>query len=180
MLKKTLTWEDFNGVKHTEDFYFHLTKLEIAELQLKLEVWHKNLLEAAKTNNLPVLVETYKEIIRMAAGVRSEDGANFIKTPEAKKTIMESQAIEELVWTFLVSPNAGIEFLTALMPKEVQDKFREDVTSSPELASIMGNTVAKDDRPAWEKEGRNPTPAEFAKMTPDQQKAAFAKVLGAK
>ena len=32
MLKKTVTYEDYNGVEQTEDFYFNLTKVECMEL----------------------------------------------------------------------------------------------------------------------------------------------------
>ena len=31
MFKKTITYEDYNGVKRTEDFHFHFSKAEIIE-----------------------------------------------------------------------------------------------------------------------------------------------------
>ena len=31
MLKKTMTYEDYNGVPRTEDFYFNLTPAEVTE-----------------------------------------------------------------------------------------------------------------------------------------------------
>ena len=34
MLKKTVTYTDYNGVERTEDFYFNLTKAEITEMEL--------------------------------------------------------------------------------------------------------------------------------------------------
>lgn len=177
MIKQTLTWKDFNQVEHTKDFWFHLTKLEVAQLQLELEKWHARLQMAAQKMDFSALVSTYREIIELAAGVRSEDGADFIKTPEAKKSIMDSPAIDELLWKFITTPSAGVEFLEALMPKEVQDKFRAEVEKNSELAEIMGKT--EDNRPAWEKENRRPTPKEFASMTPEQQKATYAKIFGA-
>ena len=33
MLKKTITYKDFNGTTRTEDFYFNLTKSELVKLQ---------------------------------------------------------------------------------------------------------------------------------------------------
>ena len=33
MFKKTITYNDFNGVERTEDFYFHLTKAELIKLE---------------------------------------------------------------------------------------------------------------------------------------------------
>ena len=32
MLKKTISYVDYNGTKRTEDFYFNLTKAEISEM----------------------------------------------------------------------------------------------------------------------------------------------------
>lgn len=34
MLKKTITYEDYNGVERKEDFYFNLTKAEIMEMEM--------------------------------------------------------------------------------------------------------------------------------------------------
>ena len=34
MLKKTITYTDFDDNERTEDFYFHLSKAEIAEMEL--------------------------------------------------------------------------------------------------------------------------------------------------
>lgn len=36
MLKKTITYTDYNGVERTEDFYFNLSKAEIAEMELEI------------------------------------------------------------------------------------------------------------------------------------------------
>ena len=34
MLKKTITYTDYNGVERTEDFYFNLTRAELMEMHL--------------------------------------------------------------------------------------------------------------------------------------------------
>ena len=36
MLKKTIPYEDYNGTKREEDFYFNLTETELAEMQLEV------------------------------------------------------------------------------------------------------------------------------------------------
>ena len=36
MLKKSVTYKDFNGQTVTEDFYFHMTKSEAVELEVNL------------------------------------------------------------------------------------------------------------------------------------------------
>ena len=34
MLKKTITYTDYNGNERTEDFYFNLTKAEVVEMEM--------------------------------------------------------------------------------------------------------------------------------------------------
>ena len=34
MLKKTITYTDYNGVERKEDFYFNLTKAELMEMEM--------------------------------------------------------------------------------------------------------------------------------------------------
>ena len=36
MLKKTITYPDYNGGSRTEDFYFNLTQAEVTEMELAL------------------------------------------------------------------------------------------------------------------------------------------------
>ena len=33
MLKKTISYEDYNGVERKEDFYFNLSKAEVLEME---------------------------------------------------------------------------------------------------------------------------------------------------
>ena len=37
MLKKTMTYTDFEGVTRTEDFYFNLTQAEVAEMEMSVD-----------------------------------------------------------------------------------------------------------------------------------------------
>ena len=34
MLKKTITYTDYNGLERTEDFYFNLTQAEILDMEM--------------------------------------------------------------------------------------------------------------------------------------------------
>ena len=37
MLKKTISYTDYDGNQRTEDFYFNLSKAEITEMELSME-----------------------------------------------------------------------------------------------------------------------------------------------
>ena len=54
MLKKTITYTDYNGVERTEDFYFNLSKAEIAEMELEIPGGMTTLIERiTKTKDTP-------------------------------------------------------------------------------------------------------------------------------
>ena len=36
MLKRTMTYTDYNGLSRTEDFYFNLTQAEVTEMELSV------------------------------------------------------------------------------------------------------------------------------------------------
>ena len=45
MLKKTITYTDFNGKQRTETFYFNLTKAEVAEMEATVDGGFSTMLE---------------------------------------------------------------------------------------------------------------------------------------
>ena len=67
MLKKTLTYEDFNGNQRTEDYYFNLTKAELMEMELSadggLEATINKIIAA---QNGKEIMELFKEIVLKA------------------------------------------------------------------------------------------------------------------
>ena len=64
MLKKPITYTDYNGVERTEDFYFNLSKAELMEMELGVTGGMTEMLNkiiAAK--DAPSLMKTFKEMI---------------------------------------------------------------------------------------------------------------------
>jgi hypothetical protein len=182
MFKKTITFEDFNGVKHTKDFYFHVSSATISlwlqpggEFMQKLE-------RVQKSGQVSAVVVFYKEMIAEACGIRSEDGMRFIQTPEAKSELLETPALDVMLLELMLDPSKPIEFLKNLLPKEMLDKISGDIDEKLKELGVEAGVIeaSQDNRPAWEKEGRMPTKAEFATMSPDEQRAAFAKALSTK
>ena len=58
MLKKTITYTDYNGMERTEDFYFNLTKAEVVEMQYSIGGGLKERLESiVNTKDQPSIME---------------------------------------------------------------------------------------------------------------------------
>ena len=120
MLKKTLTYEDFNGVERTEDFYFNFTEAECVEWNLTTEgglVETIQKIVAAKEQK--ELVELFKEFVLKAYGEKSPDGRRFMKTPEIREAFSQTNAFSIIFMELAKDDIAADAFIQAVIPKKV-------------------------------------------------------------
>lgn len=119
MLKRTMTYTDYNGNERTEDFYFNLSKGELAEMELStaggLEQRLTNIINAKDQR---VIVEEFKAIIHKAYGRKSDDGKYFIKNEEDLKLFMSTEAYSDLFIELATNDEAAVAFVKGIMPKE--------------------------------------------------------------
>lgn len=120
MLKKTITYEDFNGVERKEDFYFNLSKAEIMEMQFGtvggLDVMLKKIVDAKDVKSI---MNTFKMLILKAYGIKSDDGRRFIKSEEIAKEFEQTEAYSILYMELASDDNAAAEFVNGIIPKDV-------------------------------------------------------------
>lgn len=120
MLKKTITYEDFNGVERKEDFYFNLSKAEIMEMQFGtvggLDVMLQKIIDAKDVKSI---MDTFKMLILKAYGIKSDDGRRFIKSEEIAKDFEQTEAYSILYMELATDDNAAAEFVNGIMPKDV-------------------------------------------------------------
>lgn len=117
MLKKTITYEDFNGETVSEDFFFHLSKAELVELEMS----HKGGLSAAlarivAAEDAKSIIEEFKNIILSAYGKRSDDGRRFVKSQELREEFMSTEAYSTLFMELVTDTDAAIEFVNGVIP----------------------------------------------------------------
>ena len=64
MLKKTITYEDYNGTERTEDFYFNLTKAELMEMEMSTSGGFAEMLQnIVKAQDAPSIIKIFKFLI---------------------------------------------------------------------------------------------------------------------
>lgn len=121
MLKKTITYEDWNGRTRTEDFYFNLTRTECAELEFGL-VPGKSLTESFQTlidnNDMAVIIATIKDILLKAYGEKSDDGRRFMKNQEIRDAFEQNPAFDIVYMELATNAEYAAEFLTGIIPKD--------------------------------------------------------------
>ena len=124
MIKKTVTYTDFDGNERTEDFFFHLTQAEVADWELSVEGGlSKMLLEIIKSKDMRKIIPIYKEILIKSYGEKSPDGRRFIKNDEVRDNFTQTQAFSDLYMSLALDAEEGANFVKGIMPKMDQDVF---------------------------------------------------------
>ena len=118
MLKKTITYPDYNGNERTEDFYFNLTKAEAMEMEMStaggLETYVKRITDA---QDAPAIIKVFKELILKAYGEKSLDGKRFEKSREISNAFAQTEAYSELFMELATNADAASKFVNGIMPK---------------------------------------------------------------
>lgn len=126
MLKKTITYEDFNGNEHTEDFYFNLTKAELIELQTSEKSGFATFLDyILATDDSEEIMAIFKRIIQGAYGVKSADGKSFVKTQLVLDQFIYSNAYSELYTELATNTEEAVKFINGIMPKNLDRDMTE-------------------------------------------------------
>ena len=121
MLKKPITYTDYNGVERTEDFYFNLSKAELMEMELGVTGGMTEMLNkiiAAK--DAPSLMKTFKEMIMKSYGINSDDGKRLIKSEELSIAFTQTEAYSVLFMELITDDKAAADFVNGIIPNEIQ------------------------------------------------------------
>lgn len=126
MLKRTITYKDYEDVERTEDFYFNLTKAECAELELSEDGGvAKKLLRIVAAQDTKQIVEIFKELILSSYGEKSPDGRRFIKTKELRDAFSQTEAYSDLFMELSTNTDAAVEFVDGILPQKAVTKDAE-------------------------------------------------------
>jgi len=120
MLKKTITYKDYNDIERTEDFYFNLSKAEAMEMELSITGGLTEMIrKIVAAQDTPTIIATFKQIILKAYGEKSPDGRRFIKSEELSKAFSETEAYSILYMELATDANTAAEFVNGIVPKDV-------------------------------------------------------------
>lgn len=173
MLKKTIKFESFDGEPLQEDFYFNLSKAEIAEMEMvQKDGLVKYLEKIIKEEDREKLIALFKDLISKSFGVRSEDGRRFTKTPESTLEFVSTNAYSELFLELATNAEMAAEFVNGIVPASMQEAVAA-ATKDGSAALPAANETPSDGVPEWLREGRTPTQEEVRRATPEQLQMAF-------
>lgn len=126
MLKKTITYTDYNGVQRTEDFYFNLTKGEITEMQLSTSGGLGEMLtKLIAAQDTPSLIKIFKELILKAYGEKSPDGKRFVKSEELSTAFAQTEAFSDLFMELATNAESASAFVNGIVPADISNQAKQ-------------------------------------------------------
>lgn len=144
MLKKSITFTDFNDQTVTEDHYFHLSKADLVELEVShqggLQTWITHIVEA---EDAKALIAEFKKLILASYGMKSNDGRRFLKTQELREGFESSPAYEELFIELVTNSEKAAEFVNGIVPKGLEadmKKMKGSINAKDEAERVRENS----------------------------------------
>lgn len=188
MIKERITYTDFMGEERTEEFHFNLTSGELAELELGrvggFQEYSQRLIDS---KDAPETLKAFKNLLKMAYGVKTADGRSFIKREEDWLAFISSEAYSMLLFKLLGDPDWAAKFFEAMVPADLAERAEaakrgEGIATVPTPRLPQDHrpkqTVRKDDIPTLRETNVIPNVEVLAPETPEQMAARIrAEVL---
>lgn len=141
MIKRTVTYEDFNGVTHTEDLYFNLTKTEMSKIVLEeakfdpdgnqdeesMNAFSDRLREIGRSGDGKKIIDMFEWLLKISYGEKSEDGRRFVKNDEVYEDWRYSASYDQF-WQDLMLSETGdmVEFINGIIPADLMKAAEND------------------------------------------------------
>jgi hypothetical protein len=124
MLKKTMTYTDYNGVQRTEDFYFNLSKAEVTEMEMGTAGGLAEMIKAVvDAKDAPSIIKIFKDLILKAYGEKSPDGKRLIKSEELSTAFSQTEAYSDLFMELATNADEAAKFVNGIIPNAPEQKI---------------------------------------------------------
>ena len=129
MIKKTITYTDFNGGERTEDFYFHLTKAEITKMEMSVNGgMAERIQRIVSAQDQPAIIEVFEDLIKKSYGVKTPDGRGFVKRKEDLEAFMATEAYSQLFMELATDSDAASKFVNGIIPADLSKQIAANPT----------------------------------------------------
>lgn len=128
MLKKTITYTDYNGAERKEDFYFNLSKAEVMEMELSTTGGLAEMIKRiVAAQDQPAIIKVFKDLILKAYGEKSPDGKRFMKVDDNGKPLYiafsQTEAYSQLFMELATNDEAAAKFINGIVPADMAQQI---------------------------------------------------------
>jgi len=125
MLKKTIKYTDYNGTEREEDFYFHLAKYELTEMEVEQEGGMQGFLKRiTETQDGKSIMKLIKDLILKSYGKKCADGS-FEKSEELSTKFSHTAAFDNLFMELVTNSDACAAFANGIIPADLLAQAKE-------------------------------------------------------
>jgi hypothetical protein len=140
MLRRSVTYKDFNDEEVTDTLYFNLSKSELVDLEVKYEGGFKRMIEKIiESRSRKEIVELLKDIIKMSYGEKTPDGKSFYKKQGdvvLSDAFIQTAAYDQLFFEMIEDSDVGAAFIIGILPPEYQgEAAKAGQAAAAELAA---------------------------------------------
>ena len=139
MLKKTITYTDYNGEERKEDFYFNLNKAEVIEMEIGEAGGYGEMLKRiVDSKDGAQIMKVFKTLILKAYGIKSPDGKFFEKSEEISKKFEQTEAYSNLFVELCTDAEAATAFINGLLPMTPEERKKALAKAAEYKSEITG------------------------------------------
>lgn len=118
MLKKTVTYVDFDDKEKTEDLYFHITKAELIEFVSQYpDDFAGYVKKISEANNKADLIAMFRSLIMRSYGIK--DGPKFNKSAAISEEFSHSEAYSSLFLELFQKTDNLVDFFNAVLGVDI-------------------------------------------------------------
>ena len=122
MLKKTITFTDYNEATRTEDFYFNLSEAELMEMEMSTTGGLTEMInKIVASQDVPAIIKIFKDLVLKAYGEKSADGRRFMKEDEDGRPLSnkfkQTEAYSKLFMELATDADKAADFVNGIIPK---------------------------------------------------------------
>lgn len=134
MIRKEISYVDYNGNGQTDVAYFHLSKAEIGKLQMRQNgTFIDRLQDLVARRKVEALYDFIYNLVLDSYGERDPEGRKFIKSEEMRTDFEQSIAFSEFLMDLLSDSDKLSTFVKDIIPRDLMTAAGEvDAKAIPE------------------------------------------------
>ena len=123
MIKKTITYKDYNQVERTESFYLNLSKAEVMEMEMSTAGgMAETIQKIVDAKDAPAIIRVFKDLVLKSYGVKSDDGRRFIKSKELSDEFSQTEAYSQIFMELATDADEAAKFVNGIIPADLSQK----------------------------------------------------------
>lgn len=171
MLKKSITYTDFNGKEQTEEFHFHLSPPDLMTLETSSPGgFQKHLETIMESNDGGQILEMFKKLIQLSIGRVSSDGKRFEKSDEIRDAFIQTNAYSVLFMELGADAETAAAFFSGIVPSDLAEeiaKIERKGGSAGEREVVESTPVREKDKVLTQEEARDLPQADLLQKMKD-------------